>query len=441
MKSLFRSIRMKLLGEGKLLRYLTYAIGEILLIIIGIMLALQLNNRNEDKKAQAEFALYTTQLKEDALKGIRQLSRIKKDAERKVKRELVLLEQLKGKAILPEEKEDFEHALNGMARVPEVSLNIGYLGELLNGDKDPMVSDRELTLQTLEMTQAVNGSIQTINDKVRIIQLADETFIRYRGRHGVYLPLTLSYDLEHLRSSKEFIYAVENSIEALNMVGIQAGSAKNALSDYFFLLHSRDQTDALPKILILSGGSDVRCIDEIRMNLHRQASILTPEQIDEPEPIRGTTNGLKHIDRWLNDHGGNFDLISFNFGLQDLLRVDPETGNYSSNPNHPREAEPEVYEKQLREIVAKLKATGAHLSFRTTLPAPTDLTITGIESYNEIAINIMKENDIPVHDLHARFFDGRDRLYLPGTLVLDQNSQEYIATSIADDLREPLDLN
>ena len=53
MKSLFRSIRHKLLGEGKLLRYLTYAVGEILLIIIGIMLALQLNNWNEGRKAEA----------------------------------------------------------------------------------------------------------------------------------------------------------------------------------------------------------------------------------------------------------------------------------------------------------------------------------------------------------------------------------------------------
>ena len=69
-QSLFRSIRMKLLGEGKLLRYLTYAIGEILLIIIGIMLALQLNNWNEDRKAQADFEQYLVQLKVDVKKAI-----------------------------------------------------------------------------------------------------------------------------------------------------------------------------------------------------------------------------------------------------------------------------------------------------------------------------------------------------------------------------------
>jgi hypothetical protein len=49
MKSPFRSIRQKLFNEGKLVRYLGYAIGEIFLIIIGIMFALQLNNWNEDQ--------------------------------------------------------------------------------------------------------------------------------------------------------------------------------------------------------------------------------------------------------------------------------------------------------------------------------------------------------------------------------------------------------
>lgn len=37
-QSPFRSIRKTLFNEGKLLRYLTYAIGEVALVIIGIMI-------------------------------------------------------------------------------------------------------------------------------------------------------------------------------------------------------------------------------------------------------------------------------------------------------------------------------------------------------------------------------------------------------------------
>ena len=46
----FRKIRQRLLAEGNLKRYLLYAIGEILLVVIGILIALQINTWNEWRK-------------------------------------------------------------------------------------------------------------------------------------------------------------------------------------------------------------------------------------------------------------------------------------------------------------------------------------------------------------------------------------------------------
>ena len=42
----FRNIRQNLLNEGKTTKYLKYAIGEIVLVVIGILIALQINNWN-----------------------------------------------------------------------------------------------------------------------------------------------------------------------------------------------------------------------------------------------------------------------------------------------------------------------------------------------------------------------------------------------------------
>lgn len=46
MLAFFRKIRQKFLKEGKLASYLTYALGEIVLVVIGILIALWLNNLN-----------------------------------------------------------------------------------------------------------------------------------------------------------------------------------------------------------------------------------------------------------------------------------------------------------------------------------------------------------------------------------------------------------
>ena len=54
----FKNIRQKLAAENKVMAYLRYAIGEILLVVIGILIALQINNWNEGRKqsiAETEF--------------------------------------------------------------------------------------------------------------------------------------------------------------------------------------------------------------------------------------------------------------------------------------------------------------------------------------------------------------------------------------------------
>lgn len=50
MFTLFKRIRERLLQSRQFSRYLLYALGEVLLVVIGILIALQINNWNEDRK-------------------------------------------------------------------------------------------------------------------------------------------------------------------------------------------------------------------------------------------------------------------------------------------------------------------------------------------------------------------------------------------------------
>ena len=50
MLKLFSNIRRNLLSDNKKGKYLKYAIGEVVLVMVGILLALQVNNWNEDRK-------------------------------------------------------------------------------------------------------------------------------------------------------------------------------------------------------------------------------------------------------------------------------------------------------------------------------------------------------------------------------------------------------
>lgn len=58
MIKLFRHIRMALLNQNKFSKYLLYALGEILLVVIGILIALQINNANDQRQAREKELNY-----------------------------------------------------------------------------------------------------------------------------------------------------------------------------------------------------------------------------------------------------------------------------------------------------------------------------------------------------------------------------------------------
>jgi hypothetical protein len=72
----FRKIRLRLFANNKLGKYLLYAIGEIVLVVIGILIALQLNIWNAQQKQTKLEKEYYCRLLEDAILDIEQTSNL-----------------------------------------------------------------------------------------------------------------------------------------------------------------------------------------------------------------------------------------------------------------------------------------------------------------------------------------------------------------------------
>ena len=82
MLKFFRKIRQQLLKENKTGKYLKYGIGEIFLVVIGILIALQVNNWNEVRKTTNIEIEYLKRLRSDLANDTAYYHRRIKDADK-----------------------------------------------------------------------------------------------------------------------------------------------------------------------------------------------------------------------------------------------------------------------------------------------------------------------------------------------------------------------
>lgn len=155
----------------------------------------------------------------------------------------------------------------------------------------------------------------------------------------------------------------------------------------------------------------------------------------------GTTSGVKNIDKWIGDT--QWDVIHFNFGLHDLKHVNPETGKNSNSPDDPQQADIKTYEKNLKEIVIKLKATGAKLIFATTTSFPDKpggplRRADQPEKYNKVALKIMKKNNIIVNDLNALTLTNLSELQPPKNVHFTEAGSEQLAREVVKVIKSVL---
>jgi len=172
---------------------------------------------------------------------------------------------------------------------------------------------------------------------------------------------------------------------------------------------------ALPRVLLIGDSISIGYTLPVRAALAGKANVHRPAANCGP-----TIRGQEDLDKWLGK--GKWDVIHFNWGLHDL-RID------NGAPQVPIDQ----YEKNLTELVGRLKKTGARLIWCSTTPVPdgTGNRNKGDElKYNAVAQKIMDANGIPSDDLYGFALPQLAKIQLPANVHFTPEGYKALADQV-----------
>lgn len=185
--------------------------------------------------------------------------------------------------------------------------------------------------------------------------------------------------------------------------------------------------DDLPRVLLLGDSISMGYDQPTRKLLAGKATVHRP-----PENCQSTQHGLKRIEAWLGD--GSWDVIHFNWGIWDAHYLNGGKIRTSAKG----------YEKNLRTLVKRLKATGATLIWASTTPVR-DLQQGGISVKgadipvrNAIARKVMEENGIPINDLYQKMLPQVERLRAGDGCHYTPEGSAFLAKHVAESVEKVL---
>ena len=197
MIKLFRKIRYDLMEKNKTGKYFKYAIGEIVLVVIGILIALQINNWNELKKQRNEAQTFINRLSEEVSQNIELTNREISLEQNQVEKTKSLLEMFSW----PQDKISSRaidslifaimssNSLDIKTGTLEEGLNTGQVSLLTNGELKqklyslPSVFDEIKRLETLESEDINDNMVPYMYDHMNFKNM-DNAFSEFSKTLG-----------------------------------------------------------------------------------------------------------------------------------------------------------------------------------------------------------------------------------------------------------------
>ena len=172
MLKVFRNIRRQLFIEKRFSKYLIYAIGEIVLVVLGILIALQINNWNANNvKKQEEKRSYT---------NIRQQiidDKIDLQKEKKINNYFSLAYQYANKIILAQDRSKTDSLVlitMGLSQYSDFNRNSNIYETLVNSGDLKLLKNADITssIQQLETTYIYVNKLENMHWEIIINELS-----------------------------------------------------------------------------------------------------------------------------------------------------------------------------------------------------------------------------------------------------------------------------
>lgn len=167
MITLFRRIRQKLIDSGSVTKYLLYAIGEILLVVVGILIALQVNNWNEERNIRASEAEILQNLKVELLSNQERLYEISEKHRKEYEDGLYLL-SLFGSDVSGISVSKLDSALGNVEAGYSFEAIDGYIKSLIASSKIDYIRSKELKSYISSFDAMVIDAVQE-NEFIQIL--------------------------------------------------------------------------------------------------------------------------------------------------------------------------------------------------------------------------------------------------------------------------------
>lgn len=144
MMKFFRTLRQRLLIENRASKYLLYAIGEILLVVIGILIAFQVDNWNENQKLRNTEQRYLLDLKDEFWYNKSELQRVRRLNDNNIVNAIEFIDYFGYDSPMVTEKEFGALARGSLSREIQFNPSQGVLNEIISSGKLSLISNKEL---------------------------------------------------------------------------------------------------------------------------------------------------------------------------------------------------------------------------------------------------------------------------------------------------------